>query len=712
MTAGLVIMFVVTSFSLLYYLQNTSLKFNRLHRSGFAHKLMGLFLQDTDKLYLVINKDLEVMFASKLFKETFSREDFFHKITHLDCLNKIHSIVGNSTDETKASLSHAIDLLFQHSKVIKSHNMGWNYSGQYSQMYPTKAIYQDKLFNLHFSYIEDTTDDLLLFRFDLNNDAPQGDCSSTLTITEIASIVHDLRTPLNGAIFFLNQAMESPEATQRMKQNLLEPSLESAKRLNFIINDLLDFAQILEGKFRLSFEDFDLEKALQVPTQIIKALGKSKGLQVCLEIDHNVPNQITTDQNRLVQIIYNLLGNALKFTKEGSITLQVSLSKEDSQYIDFAIHDTGFGIKPQDLDKLFRTFEKLDNWQDNKVGTGLGLCISNAIVKTLGGKNIQVRSEYETGSTFSFSIENKAPKETFSPLNKPFRKSIFAPSSTSTNISPPSKPAMEAKRNSIAPSNTLWKETILKELAKNPKEKSRGRLTTLESSEVIQESICQGNRTVHFDFNNPSIGSNGSQTSITALTTRVNKDFKRQANTVELPPVSHSRTESACLEKIRRSTLQPEKTGCKTQYSSPTCACYQIVAVDDEPMNLMVLKLICFDIGLRILSFTSGQEAIEYFQKGKGQRPPCNKCSEPILVLMDCNMPGMNGYETATELRTLMKAGKMQYLPIFACSADDSPPLKTQALHKGMDGVFAKPVEKERLESLVKFCVKNFKKDD
>ena len=300
-----------------------------------------------------------------------------------------------------------LQLLFRNSQALKKKSIGWDTKKQTSDIVSVSGVYKNKPICIQFAFVEeDANNDHILLKFNLNsNQSKDG-----LSFTEIASIVHDLRTPLNGTISLLEHAIKDNGVTSNVKRDLLEPSIESTKRLNFLINDLLDFAQILEGKLRLSFELFDLKKALSQPIQVIKALAREKVLDIELKMDENIPIRITSDQNRLLQIVYNLLGNAIKFTKTGGITLEVTRSLLDSRYIRFAVKDTGYGIKKEDISKLFKNFEKLDNWHDNKVGSGLGLCISNALVKNLGGKSLAVESEEKKGSTFSFVIEDKTQR--------------------------------------------------------------------------------------------------------------------------------------------------------------------------------------------------------------------------------------------------------------------------------------------------------------
>ena len=719
-------MYGLGAISLFYFAQETKDVTGNSQDTGrsdvfeFIKKIFAVFLEDTDSLYIILNRNFEISFASKSFSEAFGIKpdqfkssvvkEFLQKITNIDCIQRIKQLINRQDPKTSENtLQDFAELLFKHSRIFKSHGLGWDTINKKPKIHLTKALIEGQPFDLHFTFVEgNPQNDFLLFKIDFEEGDDQSEKAATpapetekkLSVTEVAAIAHELRTPLNGLIFFTQQSLNSQGTTSQVKQEFLEPSLQSAKRLNFIINDILDFAQILEGKFRTTFESFDLETALQSPLQIIRGLGKSKGVTVTFKIDPNVPKQITTDQNRLVQIVYNLLGNALKFTKEGSIHMQVSTSQATPRHVDFSIKDTGYGIKPEDLAKLFQAFEKLDNWHDNKIGTGLGLCISNAIVKTLGGKNIGVKSEYQKGSTFSFSIEDKAPYK----LKTYFSEKRVLTSSTKFSKS-------DSIGNNKKDTSSQFKRLPLAQISEKldpltTQEESchlhpQVKIPKLESNEFVgieTLSPLKRNKTVYFDFNNRSLQSNGS-----SLFMRKNKEINRKPNTVVQTPTRYPEDSELYIERHKKTalTVQPDRRpASKSQFSSPTCSCYQILAVDDEPMNLIALKMICLELGLAVRCFNSGEDAIKYFTEG--EKPfLCGKCPGPLLILMDCNMLGMDGYETSEQLCALMKSGKIKEIPIYACSADDSPVSGGKARQKGMVGSLPKPVDKKRLWDLV-----------
>jgi len=412
----------------------------------FHSQISSLFLNKKSSSSLILNKSLEPIFMSQSFSEFFDLnqgssqqliKDILPQITDLSCTEDLLNIIGQEnlpmylTDNKESlskedqeklkqfgslkslinktqggSLESILRLFFAFPQTFQKFNIGWETSLSAPKLYSAFAYYHTKRLALNISYLKNPQDSspTILVQF-----SPAGSefesTPSNLSMVDIASIIHEIRTPLNGITFLVQETMNLPQIPEEIKQDLLKPSLESARRLWYIVNDILDFAQILDGKLKLVFDSFDLVSVLKQPIQILEALGRAKGLNVILEVDPNLPTMVTTDQNRLVQVVYNLMGNALKFTKEGYVKLKVTPADKKSKFIDFSVEDTGYGIKAEDISKLFQTFQKLDNWNDNKTGSGLGLCISNALAKALG-RGLSVRSEYQKGSTFMFSIEN------------------------------------------------------------------------------------------------------------------------------------------------------------------------------------------------------------------------------------------------------------------------------------------------------------------
>ena len=231
----------------------------------------------------------------------------------------------------------------------------------------------------------------------------------------LANMSHELRTPLNAILGF-SQLMNREKSLTLQQQENLGIINRSGEHLLSLINDVLDLAKIESGKMTLYPTDFDLYALLNLIEEMLALRAESKGLQLVIERDRNLPRYINTDDKKLRQVLINLLGNAIKFTNEGSVTLRVRKQETGVEYLPqnsislyshtllFEIEDTGAGIAPEDLDSLFEAFTQTETGKQSQEGTGLGLPISKKFIELMGG-TITVSSKVNQGTIFKFNIQ-------------------------------------------------------------------------------------------------------------------------------------------------------------------------------------------------------------------------------------------------------------------------------------------------------------------
>ncbi|EAR83324.2 ATPase, histidine kinase-, DNA gyrase B (macronuclear) [Tetrahymena thermophila SB210] len=231
------------------------------------------------------------------------------------------------------------------------------------------------------------------------------------------SLSHELRTPLNCSISMmevLQNIAQSEQNHQSQLLNYIQPALNSNKLLLNMINDILDFVQLENGSFKFGYVEFDLQNLLKECVSLVQIQAKMKNLTIACYFDPQTPKIIKSDPNRIRQVILNFLSNALKFTIAGHIIVYASAHK-GIQEVTIGVKDTGIGINQENINEIFKIFNKIDLGNNSKLnlqGCGVGLALSNSIARALGpqdNQGIQVQSEKNHGSNFSFVVQNQNP---------------------------------------------------------------------------------------------------------------------------------------------------------------------------------------------------------------------------------------------------------------------------------------------------------------
>ncbi|MBT2288475.1 PAS domain S-box protein [Paenibacillus albidus] len=226
----------------------------------------------------------------------------------------------------------------------------------------------------------------------------------------LAMMSHEIRTPMNGVVGMTDILLETTDLNEEQR-GYVEIIRKSGETLLNIINDILDLSKIEAGRTELQEDTFDLRKCIKDSFSVISMGADHKHLELSSTINHDVPDYIYGDGERLKQVLLNLLGNAVKFTQSGSISVKVKLVKEDPSMLAFTVTDTGIGIDPKRLSDIFEPFAQIDSFMSRRhEGTGLGLAISRRIIGMMGGE-IYAESDGTSGSSFTFTIRPKKTAE-------------------------------------------------------------------------------------------------------------------------------------------------------------------------------------------------------------------------------------------------------------------------------------------------------------
>jgi CheY-like chemotaxis protein/nitrogen-specific signal transduction histidine kinase len=220
----------------------------------------------------------------------------------------------------------------------------------------------------------------------------------------LANMSHEIRTPLN-AIMGFNDILSQTALTEDQRKNVNLIS-NASKTLNVLINDILDISKLENGKLDLEHAPFRVESVAKQVVQMHVSKARTKGIKLLLSYDHEIPDVVVGDETRLLQILLNLVSNAIKFTEEGSVEIRITETelKDNHVAIDFEVKDTGIGIKSDKLAVIFERFTQAESYTTRMYGgTGLGLNIVRSLVELHNGK-LDVKSEFGKGSTFSFSL--------------------------------------------------------------------------------------------------------------------------------------------------------------------------------------------------------------------------------------------------------------------------------------------------------------------
>ena len=523
----------------------------------------------------------------------------------------------------------------------------------------------------------------------------KSDLESKLKSAFLANMSHEIRTPMNAIIGMANIGKKS--ITEERKDYCFSKIEEASKHLHGVISDILDMSKIEANKLELYPVEFNFEKTLQRIVSVVNFKIDEKNQKLTVRINKNIPEFLIGDDQRLSQVITNLLGNAVKFTPEnGSIDIDARLLSEESGIceIQISVTDSGIGISPEQQAKLFRSFQQAESNTTRKYGgTGLGLAISKNLVEIMGGK-IWIESKLGQGSTFAFTVRFKRGKEQNQEISGIYWDNVRI-------LTVDDDPEFLEFFKETAQGLGLFCDTA-----------SSGE----EALGLIEKNTKNSNGSYNFyfiDWKMPemdgidlinAIKSNAPARDHSVVTLITAADWseieetakKSGVDRVLTKPLFPSSITDVINDFIGTRKLQPEESQADTDING-IFKDFRILLVDDVEINREIVISMFEPTLINFDSAENGAEAVKMFSESPEKYD---------IILMDVQMPVMDGYEATRNIRA-SNAQNAKTIPIIAMTANVFQEDIKKCIESGMTSHIGKPLDfNETLQKLRAVLIK------